>query len=131
MFGANVADEQGAVPLVQVAQQFGAALVAFVHNVRACLKDDRWEKLRVRLAIVPDSMDAPVWPDSRRVDKRAWDDHTGVGHGRNVTGDPHVPLATRILVGTITGEHETSGCRSELVLMKTNSFFFFTLNDEQ
>lgn len=115
MLWANIADEQGAVPLVQVAKQLGAALVALVHYVRACLKDDRREKLRVRLAKVPDAMDAAVRPDPRRVDERARDDHAGVVHGRDVPRYPNVPLATDILVGTITGERETSGCQSKNV----------------
>lgn len=105
MLGANIANEKGAVPLVQVAQQLGAALVALVHHVRARLEDDGWEELRVRLAKVPDAVDAAVRPDPRRVDERARDDHAGVGHGRDVPRYPNVPLATGILVGIIAGEH--------------------------
>lgn len=105
MLGANITNEKGAVPLVQVAQQLGAALVALVHHVRARLEDDGWEELRVRLAKVPDAVDAAVRPDPRRVHERARDDHAGVGHGRDVPRYPNVPLATGILVGIITGEH--------------------------
>lgn len=105
MLRANIANEKGAVPLVQVSQQLGAAFVALVHHVRARLEDDRREELRVRLAKVPDAVDATVRPDPRWVDERARDDHTGVSHGRNVPRHPNVPLATGILVGIITGEH--------------------------
>lgn len=96
MLRANVVDEQSAVPLVQVAQQLGATLVALVHDVCARFEDDRREELRVRLAKVPDTVDATVRPDSRRIHESARDDHAGVCHGRNVPRYPNVPLAAGI-----------------------------------
>lgn len=96
MLCANVVDEQSAVPLVQVAQQLGAALVALVHNVSACFEDNRGEELRVRLAEVPDPVNATVRPDTRRIHEGARDDHAGVCHGRDVPRYPNVPLATDI-----------------------------------
>lgn len=96
MLRADVADQQGAVPLVQVAQQLGAALVALVHDVGACFEDDRGEELRVRLAKVPDAVNASVRPDAGRIHEGAWDDHAGVCHGRDVPGYPNIPLATGI-----------------------------------
>ena len=96
MLSADVVDEQSAVPLVQVAQQLGAALVALVHDVCACFEDDGREELRVRLAKVPDTVNAAVRPDAGRIHEGARDDHTGVRHGRDVPRDPNVPLATGI-----------------------------------
>lgn len=96
MLTADVVDEQSAVPLVQVTQQLGAALVALVHNVRACFEDNGRKELRVRLAKVPDTVNATVRPDTRRIHECARDDHTGVCHGRDVPRYPNVPLATGI-----------------------------------
>lgn len=97
---ADVVDEQSAVPLQQVAQQLGAALVALVHHVRARLEDDGGEELRVRLAEVPDAVGAAVRPDAGRVHEGARDDHAGVRHGRDVPRNPDVPLAAAICEGT-------------------------------
>lgn len=96
MLCADVVDEQSAVSLVQVTQQLGAALVALVHDVCACFEDNRREELRVRLAKVPDTVNATVRPDTRRIHEGARDDHTGVCHGRDVPRYPNVPLATGI-----------------------------------
>lgn len=96
MFCADVVDEQSAVPLVQVAQQLGAALVALVHNICARFEDDRRKELRVRVAKVPDTVNATVRPDTGRIHECARDDHTGVCHGRDVPRYPNVPLATDI-----------------------------------
>jgi len=93
---ADVVDEQGAVPLVQVAQQLGAALEALVHDVRARFEDNGREELRVRLAEVPDTVSAAVRPDARRIHEGARDDHAGVRHGRDVPRYPNVPLATAV-----------------------------------
>lgn len=82
----DVVDEQGAVPLLQVTQQLCAALVALMHDVRACLEDDRREKLGVGLSKVPDAMNATVGPDTRWINESARDDHTGVCHGRDFSG---------------------------------------------
>lgn len=89
-------DEQSAVPLVQVAQQLGAALVALVHDICARFEDNGWKELRVWVAKVPDTVNATVRPDTRRVHERARDDHARVCHGRDVPRYPNVPLATGI-----------------------------------
>lgn len=96
MLCTDVADQQSAVPLVQVTQQLGAALVALMNNIRARFENHRGEELRVRLAEVPDPMDAAVRPDAGRIHEGAWDDHAGVRHGRDVTRYPNVPLRVGI-----------------------------------
>lgn len=96
MLGADVVDEQCAVPLVQVAQEFGSALVALVHNICTRFEDYRREELRVGLAEVPDTVNATIRPHAGWIHEGAWDDHAGVCHGRDVPRYPNVPLATGI-----------------------------------
>lgn len=96
MLCTNVANKQGAVPLVQVTQQLGAPLVALMNNFCARFENHRREELRVRLAIVPDPMDAPIWPDAGRIHEGARDDHAGIRHGCDVTRYPDIPLRVGI-----------------------------------
>lgn len=96
VFSTDVVDKQSAVPLVQVAQQLSATLVALVHNVRTCFEDHRGKELRVRLAKVPDTVNATVRPDARRIHECARDDHAGVCHGWDVPRYPNIPLATGV-----------------------------------
>lgn len=93
MLNSKVADLQRAVLLRQVTQELGTAFVAFMHNVCARLKNHWREELWIGLAKIPDSMGAPVWPDSWGVYECAWDYHAGVSHGWDVPGHPNIPLS--------------------------------------
>lgn len=86
VFCTDVVDEQGAVSLLQVTQQLCAAFIALMHNVCACLEDDRRKELGVRLSKVPDAMNAPVWSDTGWINESTRDNHTGVCHGWDVSG---------------------------------------------
>lgn len=90
--GAEVAEQEGAVPQAQVPQQAAAALKALVDNLGSGLEDHRGVILGVRAIEVPDPMHHRR-PQFIREVKTAGNGHTCPLEGRDGRGHPGTPVS--------------------------------------